>query len=76
MDVRDPDSPAPEKVERIWREIIEVDNPFRQAELVMRYGFDPVMEAMFAAAKGVQCNMCNIILVESLMAGLATQPTE
>ena len=50
VDVRNPERPSPEKVERIWREIIEVGNPIRQAELVMKHGFDPVMEAMFAAA--------------------------
>ena len=51
VDVQNPGRPSPEKVERIWREIIEVGNPIRQAELVMRHGFDPAMEAMFAAAK-------------------------
>jgi len=49
--VQNPDSPPPERVEEVWREIIRVGNPIRQAELVMRYGFDPATEAMFSAAK-------------------------
>ena len=51
VEVRNHNSPPPEEVERIWRQIIEVGNPIRQAELVMRHGFDPVMEDMFLAAK-------------------------
>jgi UDP:flavonoid glycosyltransferase YjiC (YdhE family) len=51
--VPNPDSPPPERVEEVWREIIRVGNPIRQAELVMRYGFDPATEAMFSAAKDV-----------------------
>jgi UDP:flavonoid glycosyltransferase YjiC (YdhE family) len=46
-----PVSASPERVAEMWRQIIQVGNPIRQAELVMRYGFDPVMEAMFSAAK-------------------------
>ncbi len=37
-------------VETIWREIIEIGNPLRQAELVLRYGYDPVADAMLEAA--------------------------
>lgn len=37
-------------VETVWREIIEIGNPLRQAELVLRYGYDPVADAMLEAA--------------------------
>lgn len=43
--------PTPEDTRKVWREIIDVGNPIKQAELVMRYGFDPLAEAMFQAAK-------------------------
>ncbi len=46
-----PVSASPEKVAEVWRQIIQVGNPIRQAELVMKFGFDPIMEAMFSAAK-------------------------
>jgi UDP:flavonoid glycosyltransferase YjiC (YdhE family) len=45
--------PAPalnENMDALWREIIEVGNPLRQAELVLRHGYDPVADAMLAAA--------------------------
>jgi hypothetical protein len=34
-----------------WRQLIDLGDPIRQAELIMRYGFDPVMEEMYAASK-------------------------
>ena len=37
--------------DKIWRQIIELGNPIKQAELVMKFGFDPVVESMYAAAK-------------------------
>jgi len=51
VEVRNPDNPSSELVEKVWREIIEVGNPIKQSELVLKYGFDPVMEAMYVAAK-------------------------
>ncbi|MEI7455536.1 MAG: glycosyltransferase [Nitrosomonadales bacterium] len=54
VEVRNPDSPSAEEFEKVWRKIIEVGNPIRQSELVLKYGFDPAMEAMFVAAK----NLC------------------
>jgi len=54
IEVRNPDNPSAELVEKVWREIIEVGNPIKQSELVLKYGFDPVMEAMYVAAK----NLC------------------
>ena len=48
--VPNPEQPSAEQVEQVWRELIEVGNPLRQAALVMQYGFDPVTEPMFAAA--------------------------
>jgi len=50
LHVANPEKPDAEKVEQVWRELIEVGNPIRQAELVMKYGFDPVTEPMFEAA--------------------------
>ena len=37
-------------VETVWRRIIEIGNPLRQAELVLKYGYDPVADAMLDAA--------------------------
>ena len=51
LPVPNPLKPSAEQVEKVWREIIELGNPIRQAELVMRHGFDPVMEPMYAAAR-------------------------
>lgn len=39
------------KVETIWREIIEIGNPLRQAKLILKYGYDPVSDAMLEAAE-------------------------
>jgi sterol 3beta-glucosyltransferase len=36
---------------KIWKAIIDVGNPIKQAEMIMTYGFDPVMESMYSAAK-------------------------
>jgi UDP:flavonoid glycosyltransferase YjiC (YdhE family) len=49
--VRNPQAPTPAEVDAVWREIIDAGNPIRQAELVMKHGFDPVVEPMYAAAK-------------------------
>jgi UDP:flavonoid glycosyltransferase YjiC (YdhE family) len=49
--VPNPQMPSKEDVEKVWRQIIELGNPIQQAELVMRHGFDPVMEPMYAAAQ-------------------------
>ena len=49
--VQAPVPPSAEAADRVWREIIELGNPIKQAELVMRYGFDPVVEPMFSAAE-------------------------
>ncbi|RMC91335.1 glycosyltransferase [Aquitalea palustris] len=34
----------------IWRRIIQIGNPLKQVELVLRYGYDPVAEKMLTAA--------------------------
>jgi sterol 3beta-glucosyltransferase len=44
----------PEEAALIWQRIISVGNPIKQAEMIMTYGFDPVMEDMYAAA----CDLC------------------
>ena len=51
LTVLNPEIASPEQVERVWRQIIELGNPIQQAELVMKYGFDPAMEAMYSAAR-------------------------
>lgn len=53
--VPNPQRPSIEQVELVWRQIIELGDPIRQAELVMKYGFDPVQEAMYSAAR----DLCN-----------------
>lgn len=45
-----PQAQEPQDVERVWRQIIDLGNPIRQAELVMKYGFDPALETMYSAA--------------------------
>ena len=46
----------PEEVEKIWRQVIDIGNPIQQAEMVMRYGFDPVAEPIYEAAKDLCAN--------------------
>ena len=40
-----------EKFAEIWQQIIDSSNPIRQAEIVMKYCFDPASEAMYQASK-------------------------
>ena len=54
--VPNPQIPTAEQIEAVWRKIIEVGNPIRQAELVMTHGFDPVLEPMYSAAKELCAN--------------------
>jgi UDP:flavonoid glycosyltransferase YjiC (YdhE family) len=49
--VLNPQMASPAEIEKVWRQIIDLGNPIKQAELVMRYGFDPVVEPMYAAAR-------------------------
>ena len=51
LHIAHPEKPSPEQVKQLWRRVIELGNPIKQAELVMKHGFDPVAESMFAAAK-------------------------
>lgn len=51
--VPNPQTPTAEQIEAVWRRIIDVENPIRQAELVMTYGFDPVLEPIYSAAKAL-----------------------
>lgn len=39
-----PQKQEPQEIERVWRQIIELGNPLRQAELVMKYGLIPLSE--------------------------------
>ena len=54
VSVPNPQMPTAEEADRVWRRIIDLGNPIQQAELVMKHGFDPVVEAMYAAA----CQLC------------------
>jgi len=49
--VPNPQQPSKKESEKVWRQIIDLGNPLKQAEVVLRYGFDPVVEPMYAAAK-------------------------
>ena len=49
--VPNPQMASKEESEKVWRQIIDLGNPIKQAELVMHYGFDPVMEAMYTASR-------------------------
>ena len=51
VSVTNPEIPSVEAADRVWRQIIELGNPIKQAELVMKYGFDPVVKPMYAAAE-------------------------
>ena len=61
VEVRHPKILPPGTVAEIWRQIIDLGNPLRQAELVMRHGFDPVMEDMYAAAQ-VLCSASDAVV--------------
>lgn len=61
QEVRNPEIPSSREGERIWRQIIEVGNPIRQAELVMKFGFDPLTERMFDAATTLCKNVDAIV---------------
>ncbi len=50
VSVTNPEIPSAEAADKVWRQIIELGNPIKQAELVMKYGFDPVVGPMYAAA--------------------------
>jgi UDP:flavonoid glycosyltransferase YjiC (YdhE family) len=49
--VPNPEMHDPAEVEAVWREIISAGNPIKQARMVMEYGFDPAMEAMYVASR-------------------------
>jgi UDP:flavonoid glycosyltransferase YjiC (YdhE family) len=51
ISVANPQRPSAEKVEQVWRQILEVGHPLRQTEIILKYGFDPVVEPMYSAAR-------------------------
>jgi sterol 3beta-glucosyltransferase len=61
LNIVNPETPSPEQVERAWRELIEVGNPIKQAELVMKHGFDPFAESMLEAAKEL-CRTSDVVI--------------
>ncbi len=50
VDVRGP-ALSSEELEVLWRQIIKLGDPFRQAKLIMRRCFEPATERLFEAAK-------------------------
>jgi sterol 3beta-glucosyltransferase len=46
-------APTPSEAERIWREIIDTRDPLRQLGLILKHGFDPVTEEMYAASRAL-----------------------
>lgn len=56
-----PQNPTPDEVEKVWRRIIEVGNPIQQSELIMKYGFDPVTEVMYSAARQL-CASSDVVI--------------
>jgi sterol 3beta-glucosyltransferase len=61
ISVPNPQSPPAEEMERIWRQVIESSNPVRQAELIMKYGFDPATEVLFLAAQDL-CASSDVVV--------------
>lgn len=51
--VPNPQMASAAQIARVWRQIIELGNPIKQAEVIMTHGFDPVMEPMYSAAKAL-----------------------
>jgi UDP:flavonoid glycosyltransferase YjiC (YdhE family) len=49
--VPNPRFASAEETNAIWRRIIDAANPIKQAALVMEFGFDPAVDAMYAAGK-------------------------
>ena len=49
--IANPLTPTEVEIHRVWLQIIEAGNPLRQAEIVMKYGFDPLIEEMYSHAK-------------------------
>ncbi|MEB0032217.1 glycosyltransferase [Undibacterium sp. RTI2.1] len=47
---------SPEVMEQLWRKMIGTRNLITQTEMILSFGFDPVMEQMFAAAKELCAN--------------------
>ena len=61
VSIANPEMPSPEKVTSVWRSLIDAGNPLKQAEIVLKYGFDPVMEGMFVEAKNL-CASCDLLI--------------
>ena len=51
MPVPQPAPPDGLDIETAWRQIMQTGNPLRQAELVLKYGYDPVSDALLEAAR-------------------------
>lgn len=41
------------QAEAIWRELVLVANPVRQVQMILQYGMDPVVDAMYEAARAL-----------------------
>ena len=49
--VPNPEIHTAEDITRIWLRMFDLENPIRQAEVAMQYGFDPATETMYQAAR-------------------------
>jgi UDP:flavonoid glycosyltransferase YjiC (YdhE family) len=48
-----PPIPPPAEAARIWRQIIATRDPLRQIGLILKHGFDPAAEDIYAASKAL-----------------------
>ncbi|MFZ4771902.1 MAG: glycosyltransferase [Ferruginibacter sp.] len=56
-----PDTYTHDELAKIWQSIILAVNPIKQAELVLKYGFDPIMEDMYNASKEL-CKINELVI--------------
>ena len=52
---------TPDEVAKVWQSIIFAVNPIKQAELIMKVGFDPIMEDMYEASKEL-CKVNELVI--------------
>ncbi|MBF0488181.1 MAG: glycosyltransferase family 1 protein [Nitrospirae bacterium] len=49
--VSNPLSAEPVEIDAVWRALISAGNPLKQLRMILKYGFDPIMEEMYTAAR-------------------------
>ena len=55
-DVLNIEEESPEVMEQLWQKMVGTRNLITQTEMILSFGFDPVMEKIFAAAKELCAN--------------------